>query len=288
MSEPTTAGPPPAGDTPPTTKVQSIPSEPAAVAAAPSRGRFTVLRPHAEGGLGRVSLARDERLRREVALKEIRPDRLGLDAVARFRVEAEITGRLQHPGIVPVYDLIEDEQGRPYYAMRFVEGRTLAEAIRGYYRSPAPLAFADLLRRFVAVCQTLAYAHSKGVIHRDLKPNNVMLGDFGETLVIDWGLAKEIGARGVSEGAVTPLADATGSDADLTHIGAVLGTPAYMPPEQARGEVDSLGPSADVYALGAILYQILTGKPPFAGSSSEALERVLRGAPPAPARTRAG
>src|SRR5262249_36955615 len=131
---------------------------------------------------------------RPVALKEIRPDRRGDPAVRqRFLTEAEVTGQLGHPGVVPIYALDEDAAGLPYYTMRFIEGRTLAEAIDDNPRRPAPQALRDLLRRFVDVCQTVGFAHSRGVIHRDLKPANVMLGDYGETLILDWGLAKVVG-----------------------------------------------------------------------------------------------
>src|SRR5262249_19292171 len=149
-------------------------------------------RVHARGGLGQVSLAQDEKLGRHVALKEIRADCRDAAARRRFLVEATITGRLEHPGIVPIYTLEEDADGEPYYIMRFIEGRTLGAAIQAYHEEPTPLAFRELLQRFVSVCQTVAYAHSRGVIHRDLKPANVMLGDYGETLVVDWGLAKEV------------------------------------------------------------------------------------------------
>jgi predicted Ser/Thr protein kinase len=160
------------------------------------RGRFAILGLYARGGLGQVSLAQDLELERRVALKEIRTDRLDRPFVReRFLNEAKITGYLEHPGIVPVYALGQDELDRPYYAMRFIEGRTLADAMRDYHQQPTPLAFNDLLRRFVTVCQTIAYAHSKDVIHRDLKPANIMLGEYGETLVVDWGLAKRVGGK---------------------------------------------------------------------------------------------
>ena len=154
--------------------------------------RFTIERVHARGGLGQVSVAHDGKLRRIVALKEIRPDRRSDDARRRFLNEAEITGQLEHPGIVPIYTLDEDAFGEPYYVMRFIQGRPMSEAIKAYHQAPTVLAFRDLLQRFVSVCQTMAYAHSKGAIHRDLKPANVMLGDYGETLVVDWGLAKRV------------------------------------------------------------------------------------------------
>jgi serine/threonine protein kinase len=155
--------------------------------------RFTILSHHAEGGVGRVPVARDEQLHRNVALKEIRPGQAD-DALVRqrFLAEAEITGQLEHPGIVPIYALGHDAEGRPHYAMRFIQGHTLKEAIQVHHQKPTPLGLRELLQRFITVCQTMAYAHSKGVIHRDLKPSNVMLGDYGETLVVDWGLAKRV------------------------------------------------------------------------------------------------
>src|SRR5262245_30075088 len=148
-------------------------------------GRFTIERLHAQGGLGQVSLAIDGQLKRSVALKEIRPDRRTVDARRRFINEAEISGQLEHPGIVPIYALERDAGGEPYYAMRFIQGRPMSEVIKVYHQAPTPRAFRDLVQRFVSVCQTMASAHSKSVIHRDLKPANVMLGDYGETLVVD-------------------------------------------------------------------------------------------------------
>ena len=175
--------------------------------------RFRILRPHAKGGLGEVFVARDEELGREVALKQMQ-DRHADDASsrARFLLEAEITGSLEHPGVVPVYGLGRYPDGRPFYAMRFVKGDSLKDAIERYHWGNAPqredfygarastqnpaersLEFRKLLGRFIDVCNTVAYAHSRGVLHRDLKPGNVMLGPYGETLVVDWGLAKVVG-----------------------------------------------------------------------------------------------
>jgi serine/threonine protein kinase len=265
-------------------------------------GQFRVLQRHAEGGFGQVSLAFDGRLCRQIALKEIRPDRRDDPAVRqRFLREAEITGQLQHPGIVPVYALENDETGQPYYAMRFIHGRTLAEAIDLYHADPSLLAFNDLLRRLVTVCQTVAYVHSKDVVHRDLKPANIMLGEYGETLILDWGLAKRTGhASAHSEPARTSPGPATdpettqafGSaapDGELTLAGQTLGTPAYMAPEQADGDPDRIGPSTDIYALGAILYHVLTGQSPYPGRSAvEVISQVREGPPEIPSRVRRG
>ena len=223
--------------------------------------RFRILRFHREGGLGRVYVARDEELGREVALKEIRPDKVAeADLRGRFVLEAEINGGLEHPGIVPVYSLGTYGDGRPFYAMRFVEGDSLKEAIESYHKErprpdPTAVEFRKLLGRFIDVCEAIAFAHSKGVLHRDLKPHNVMLGRFGETLLIDWGLAKATGRRepvGPDAAREATLVPPSGSGHAPT-LG-VLGSPPYMSPEQAAGEAESLGPATDVYGLGAILF----------------------------------
>jgi eukaryotic-like serine/threonine-protein kinase len=255
--------------------------------------RFKILRPHAKGGLGEVFVAYDEELNREVALKEIqlREDR-NPDNRHRFIMEAEITGRLEHPGIVPVYALGTYSDGRPYYAMRFIEGEDLRESIKSFHEkdkedSDSPerrVAFRELLRRFVDVCNAIAFAHSKGVLHRDLKPENVMLGKYGETLIVDWGLAKPIGK---SESTPTPsdvslIQPQSGSGFTPTQMGSTIGTPAYMSPEQAAGRLDQLGPASDIYSLGAALYTLLTGKKSVDGDLVEVLRKVERGeiAPP--------
>jgi serine/threonine protein kinase len=164
-------------------------------------GRFTILRMHQQGGLGRLLIAKDEELNREIALKEILPAFADSEENRkRFIREAEITGALEHPGVVPVYSLGEYHDGRPYYAMRLIRGVDLRTAIEDHYAKPAgrsekQLEFRQLLARFVAVCQAIDYAHHRGVIHRDIKPGNIMLGDYGETLVVDWGLAKTVDER---------------------------------------------------------------------------------------------
>jgi serine/threonine-protein kinase len=260
-----------------------------AVGAATSEGqRFRVLRPHARGGLGAVFVALDEELHREVALKQIL-DQHADDRVSRTRfvLEAEITGGLEHPGIVPVYGLGTYGDGRPYYAMRFVRGDTLKEAIGQFHadatskRDPGrrTLELRKLLRRFTDVCNAIDYAHSRGVLHRDIKPGNVIVGRHGESLVVDWGLAKATGRvePGVDSGERTLVPSSCGDGAEPLP-GSILGTPAYMSPEQARGDLEHLGPRSDVYSLGATLYCLLTGRPPRAGDSlGEQLRRAQRG-----------
>jgi serine/threonine-protein kinase len=259
--------------------------------------RFRLLRKHARGGIGEVWLAQDRELQREVAVKEIQAryvDRR--DQRKRFLLEAEITGSLEHPGIVPVYSLGRNEQGRPYYAMRFIRGESLSSAIQRFHeerrkvltagargRTPWGVEFQQLLRRFLDVCDAMEYAHSRKVIHRDLKPANIMLGAYGETLVVDWGLAKILGGTEASIGTNDEASDARAAGPPTpeegTQFGSTIGTPAYMSPEQARGEVDRLGPASDVYSLGATLYELLTGVMPFkADTVPEILARVLTGA----------
>jgi serine/threonine protein kinase len=258
-------------------------------ASLPSSGRYRVVRSHARGGLGEVFVALDQELHREVALKEIHPchaDHPG--SRARFVLEAEITGALEHPGVVPVYGLGVYPDGRPYYAMRFIHGQDLKDAIRQFHQSGAGAAgLRPLLGRFVAVCNAVAYAHSRGVLHRDLKPANIMLGAFGETLVVDWGLAKVVGGdqmpwagEGPSVPATTSLSAAGTSEAAVTVPGSAVGTPAYMSPEQAAGRHDEVGPASDVYSLGATLYHLLTGKAPPRTPRAPPPSRRARSVPP--------
>ena len=254
----------------------------------PSRaGRYTLTRLHATGGIGRVWLAYDSDLGREVALKELRPERSQDRGFAdRFLHEAQITGQLEHPGIVPVYELTRRPEDRqPFYTMRFIKGRTLTDAIRAYHDKRAagraePLERVALLNAFVATCNAVAYAHSRGVIHRDLKGQNVVLGDFGEVVVLDWGFAKVLG-RADDSAEAAPVVLAAEAGPGHTVQGQVIGTPAYMAPEQAEGRTDRIDRRTDVYGLGAILYELLTGRPPFAGAEVEEVLRQVREAEPA-------
>jgi serine/threonine protein kinase/tetratricopeptide (TPR) repeat protein len=330
------------------------------VGTATSNGqRFRVLRPHARGGLGSVFVALDTELNREVALKQILDHRADdPKSRQRFLVEAEITGGLEHPGIVPVYGLGTYAGGRPFYAMRLVKGDSLKEAIDAHHRlaqgnRPSPqrgegaqladevglresrllaesgltkagtpiegtagarpnsaqraegtrrskirrggagggaastivtrdLELRKLLRRFLDVCNAIDYAHSRGVLHRDIKPRNIILGKYGETLVVDWGLAKATGRSDSASGERTLVPSSASGSAD-TIPGSALGTPAYMSPEQAAGDLDRLGPRSDVYSLGATLYCLLTGKPSQEGDDiGEVLRKVQRGEFPPP------
>jgi serine/threonine protein kinase len=330
-----------------------------------SRERYTLTHLHAKGGMGRVWLARDASLGREIALKELRPDQAQNSIVySRFLYEAKVTAQLEHPGIVPVYELGGGDS--PYYTMRFVKGRTLSEAIRAFHKKRAvgqsdTIEQVELLTAFIGVCHAVAYAHSRGVIHRDLKGQNIVLGNFGEVMVLDWGLAKRVGSdqqasgnepeaefspnrlgshpAAVNAGAVTPAAARSGGQNGVSHTlcgssnlgsgpvlnsgtdgnshnqptpgsagsgnrrpgsgwrtnresgagpegtiqGQLLGTPAYMAPEQAQGHHDLIDERTDVYGLGAILYEILTGRPPFiAPKTSEIIRKVCQEAPALP------
>jgi serine/threonine protein kinase/tetratricopeptide (TPR) repeat protein len=264
-----------------------------------ARGRYRLTRPHAAGGIGQVWLAHDGEIGRDVALKELRPERgcrPGL--VERFVEEARITGKLEHPGIVPVYELAHRADGQPFYTMRFISGRTLNEAVAAYHErrkraEAGPLELRELLGAFVAVCNTIAYANSRGVIHRDLKGSNVVLGEFGEVIVVDWGIAKLTHEPATPPDASQPsdvdaglhpspiIAD--GPSHDLSVQGQVIGTPAYMAPEQAQGRIDAIDSRTDVYGLGAMLYEVLTGRPPFsAGDAKATLQHVIHEPPVSP------
>lgn len=288
-------------------------------------GRFALMDLHASGGLGEVFKARDTELNREVAVKRIKSN-FADDAGSRrrFLSEAQLTAKLDHPGVVPVFGLVNDVRGRPCYAMRFIRGETLKDEIDRYHNQgsgvrgqesektekpdatgakteasglaatqrgvleavPRSVAFRHLLSRFIATCQAIAYAHEKRIIHRDIKPANIMVGSFGETLVVDWGLAKSLddGAdfdrmmRTAASSGLRHDPEATDLPSHMTMAGTAVGTPSYMAPEQAAGEIDKVGPRSDIYALGATLFVILTGKAPVTGKTTvDVLNRVRRG-----------
>lgn len=248
--------------------------------------RYQVLGEIARGGMGVVLKGRDPDLGRDVAMKVLHPSHAGNSAlIQRFIEEAQVGGQLQHPGILPVYELGLDADRRPYFTMRLVKGRTLAALLE---ERPGPgHDLGRFLGIFQQVCQAVAYAHARGVIHRDLKPANIMVGAFGEVQVVDWGLAKVLrqGAE-TSQAAHPPGEDgdegqvatvrSTGGDSH-SQAGSILGTPAYMSPEQARGEVDGLNEQADVFSLGAILCEILSGRPPYSGDRPKILADAAQG-----------
>src|SRR5215469_14608212 len=234
------------------------------------------------GGMGEVYRCGDEVLGRDLAVKILKAELRGDTAAEeRFLREARLTGSLQHPGIVPIHHLGRFADGRPCYTMKLVRGRTLAALLREEAAGPERLP--RLLAVVEKVCQAVAFAHSKGIIHRDLKPSNVMVGEFGEVQVMDWGLAKELSRNEPA----APPAEATAAvetvgrveeAAGLSRAGAALGTPAYMPPEQAAGDWDIVDERADVFALGAVLCEMLTERPPYHGANREdMLRRARRG-----------
>jgi serine/threonine protein kinase len=250
-------------------------------------GRFHKLGCHDRGGLGVIYRADDAELHRIVALKEIRADRAEIaEFRALFMREAEITGRLEHPGIVPVYSFGHYPNGRPYYAMRFIEGSSLRDQIAQFHDKPCPPgtpkrknplswqneAFRALLIRFIRACDPLAFAHARGVVHRDMKPEHIMLGPFGETLVVDWGLARCAGRDSNLDDDPDPASphqsrlalELRGIDsAEAATHGRMVGTPQFLAPEQAARRSDLIGPWSDIYSMGATLYTLLCGRPPF-------------------------
>ncbi|MCA9537706.1 MAG: SUMF1/EgtB/PvdO family nonheme iron enzyme [Myxococcales bacterium] len=226
----------------------------------------------AKGGMGDVRRVYDHRLSRSVAMKVMRWEMLeNPRARARFITEGRMTASLQHPSIVPVHDRGEMPDGRPWFTMKLVEGRTLAQAIAD------GMPMRRLIDAFGRICDAIAYAHSRGVIHRDLKPHNMMVGAFGEVLVMDWGLARHL------DQADDPIRGTWPTDESslMTRVGEVLGTPAYMAPEQAAGRQDEVDRRSDVYGLGAILYEILARRPPYEGPARMVWAALRAGGPAA-------
>ncbi len=219
------------------------------------------------GGVGRVVAADDALMGRTVALKALHAGAVPLQAQRRFVREARITAQLEHPNVVPVYDMGTLPEGAPCFTMKWVRGRSLAALLAGGQAEGGEVGLYRLLQVLTQICMAVDYAHSKGVVHRDLKPANVMVGDFGEVLVMDWGIAKRLGHP--DDLALGDAVDPAGHTADLlTMDGSVVGTPGYMAPEQALGRNDRIDARTDVFALGAILYEMLTGSRPFAGGSA--------------------
>lgn len=245
--------------------------------------RMSQLRFHARGGLGEVFRARDDSLHRDVAVKFIRPKR-ALDPLSRerFRLEAEITGRLDHPGIVPVYGVGETFDGRDLLVMRFIEGSTLRSAVDQFHQeTQGPwhrrrYEFNRLLSHLVAACKTIAYAHARGILHRDIKPDNIMIGRFGETLVVDWGLAMPVerDAQAKASGEETIHLESGGSGDSGSYMAA--GTIGFMSPESLEQDQSGVGPRSDVYSLGGTLYYLLTGKRSLSGNPTPELLASIR------------
>src|SRR5262249_20488378 len=254
-------------------------ASPGAGVPAGGAGRHQLLDPIGRGGMGAVLRGHDPDLGRELAVKVLLPQHRGnRGLVRRFLEEAQICGQLQHPGVPPVHELGRLDDGRPYFTMKLVRGRTLAALLA---ERPDPAAERPhFLAIFEQVCQTVAYAHEKGVLHRDLKPANVMVGRFGEVQVMAWGLAKVLtpAGRGREAPETAPAEEpsvvqtaGSGPAGPQTQAGEVLGTFAYMPPEQARGEAGWLDERCDVFSLGAVLCAVLTGRPPYTGPDREAV-----------------
>lgn len=262
-------------------------------------GRYTLLKEFGKGGMGKILLVRDEHLGRDIALKQLLPDRLPgatrtgaptvemltVPIIARFLQEARVTGQLEHPSIVPVYELGYRADGSLYYTMKFVRGRTLQSVLeeKKTFQERLPL-----LNHFLNLCQAIAYAHSRSVVHRDIKPLNVMIGEFGETVVIDWGIAKirghkDIHAKEIEE-TVQSLRIGDAEATAKTVYGQTIGSPYFMPPEQAQGRMDQVDERSDVYSLGAVLYTILTGQTPYSGSTVREFLQKVKDFPPKPVR----
>ena len=246
------------------------------------------------GGIGEVICVYDPVLNRDVALKVARAHLLSEPhMLARFVEEAQVQAQLQHPNLVPIHEMGVLDDGRPFFTMDLVQGRNFQQALSalhaastdGWSETSDGLSLRRLVAAFGQACRAVGHAHSRGVIHRDLKPQNLMLGALGEVRVVDWGLAKVIGQPGTRD--VPPVSTSRPRAADaMTQIGTVSGTLFYMPPEQARGQIDRIDPRSDVYALGAVVYEILVGAPPYtpefedaAGRGLSMVQRVLAGPP---------
>jgi len=247
---------------------------------------FIVKKPIGQGGIGRVFLATERNLEREVAIKELLPpkeEKQRERKAARFLREARISGRLQHPGIVPVYELSSKPDGTPFYVMKYVRGDTLDKIIRECEFDSPESSFRrrmSYLDNLIDVCEAVGYAHSRKIIHRDLKPSNIIIGEFGETVILDWGLAKQIGEKTDDfSGEAAEGQEISQTDDLKTMEGAKLGTPAYMPPEQIDRKYGEVDEQSDVYSLGVILFILLTGQKLYAGDAKTVLKKTISDEP---------
>jgi eukaryotic-like serine/threonine-protein kinase len=247
----------------------TIPEQRPAPLPADQIGRYRLLSEIGRGGMGIVFRGRDPDLNHTLAIKVLIDKYRGYaDVERRFLEEVQITAQLQHPGVPPVHEVGRLEDGRPFFAMKLVKGRTLAELLKERRD------LAEDLPRFLAVCQTLAYAHSRGILHRDIKPSNIMVGAFGEVQVMDWGLAKVLAREGEAPAEEpSTIVSVRAAAAPLSQAGTVVGTPAYMAPEQARAEAHLVDERADVFGLGALLCVLLTGQPPYPGADQKRVYR---------------
>ena len=259
-----------------------IPSTQPAILAATERYELGEIL--AQGGMGQVAEARDRHLQRPVAIKVLSPEMAASPGLShRFVQEALVLGRLEHPHIVPIHDLGIDSQGRNYYSMKYVRGITLRDVLDGLRKGRTLLIeqypLVELLNIFQKICNAVAYAHSQGIIHRDLKPANIMLGEYGEVLVMDWGLAKILDDPEPGEATLPPNRTTPhNNDNPGTRFGTVMGTPNFMAPEQAEGQLDAIDTRTDIFSLGAILYSILALRPPVIGATEEeVLNKIKRG-----------
>lgn len=273
-------------------RLEAPADEPELPAAATMSGRYLLLDEVGRGGMGVVLRVWDTVMERSLAMKVLAADTSDNDSsddskgvVRRFVDEARLAGRLEHPGVVPVHDLYVDPDGQVFFTMPMIEGLDLSEVFDRVARGDAGWSSARAIGIILQVCEIVGYAHSHGVVHRDLTPGNVRVGTFGEIYVIDWGLAKVVGRtdRKTVRRQLTPLTDKT--EGDVTLAGTVMGTPSYMPPEQAEGRVDDISFASDIYAVGAMLYRLLTGRAPYSDPKrttkpQEIVQLVRRGPPP--------